>query len=38
MRGQQGRPLVISEQLLLASLLQAFYEIRSERLLLEQLH
>jgi hypothetical protein len=43
MRGQQGRPSVISEQLLLASLLlasllQAFYEIRSERLLLEQLH
>ena len=27
-----------TEQLLLASLLQAFYGIRSERLLLEQLH
>jgi transposase len=31
------RPSVPSEQLLLASLLQAFYGIRSERLLLEQL-
>ena len=34
----EGRPAVPSEQLLLASLLQAFYGIRSERLLLEQLH
>jgi transposase len=33
-----GRPSVPPEQLLLASLLQAFYGIRSERLLLEQLH
>jgi transposase len=31
-------PSVPPEQLLLASLLQAFYGIRSERLLLEQLH
>ena len=34
----EGRPSVPLEQLLLASLLQAFYGIRSERLLLEQLH
>jgi len=34
----EARPSVPSEQLLLASLLQAFYGIRSERLLLEQLH
>jgi transposase len=34
----EGRPSVPPEQLLLASLLQAFYRIRSERLLLEQLH
>ena len=34
----EGRPSVPPEQLLLASLLQAFYGIRSERLLLEQLH
>jgi transposase len=34
----EGRPLVPPEQLLLASLLQAFYGIRSERLLLDQLH
>ena len=34
----EGRPSVQPEQLLLASLLQAFYGIRSERLLLEQLH
>ena len=33
----EGRPSVPPEQLLLASLLQAFYGIRSERLLLEQL-
>lgn len=33
-----GRPLVPREQLLLASLLQVFYVIRSERLLLEQLY
>jgi transposase len=33
----EGRPSVPPEQLLLASLLQAFYRIRSERLLLEQL-
>ena len=33
----EGRPSVPPEQLLLASLLQAFYWIRSERLLLEQL-
>jgi transposase len=32
----EGRPSVPPEQLLLASLLQAFYGIRSERLLLEQ--
>ena len=34
----EGRPSVPPEQLLLASLLQAFYGIRSERLLLEHLH
>lgn len=34
----EGRPSVPPEQLLLAALLQAFYGIRSERLLLEQLH
>ena len=34
----EDRPSVPPEQLLLASLLQAFYGIRSERLLLEQLH
>jgi transposase len=34
----EGRPSVPPEQLLLTSLLQAFYGIRSERLLLEQLH
>ena len=34
----EGRPSVPPEHLLLASLLQAFYGIRSERLLLEQLH
>ena len=34
----EGRPSVPPEQLLLASLLQAFYGIRSGRLLLEQLH
>ena len=34
----EGRPSVSPEQLLLASLLQAFYGIRSERLLLEHLH
>ena len=34
----EGRPSVPPEQLLLASLLQAFYGIRSEHLLLEQLH
>ena len=34
----EGRPSVPPEQLLLASLLQAFYGIRSERLLLDQLH
>ena len=34
----EGRPSMPPEQLLLASLLQAFYGIRSERLLLEQLH
>jgi transposase len=34
----EGRPSVPPEQLLLASLLQAFYGLRSERLLLEQLH
>ena len=34
----EGRPSVPPEQLLLASLLQAFYGIRSERLLLEPLH
>jgi transposase len=34
----EGWPSVPSEQLLLASLLQAFYGIRSERLLLEQLN
>jgi transposase len=33
----EGRPSVPPEQLLLASLLQAFYRIRSERLMLEQL-
>jgi transposase len=33
----EGRPSVPPEQLLLASLLQAFYGIRSEPLLLEQL-
>jgi transposase len=33
----EGRPSVPPEQLLLAALLQAFYGIRSERLLLEQL-
>jgi len=35
---REGRPSVPPEQLLLASLLQAFYGLRSERLLLEQLH
>ena len=34
----EGRPSVPPEQLLLASLLQAFYGIRSERRRLEQLH
>jgi len=34
----EGRPSVPPEQLLLASLLQAFYGVRSERLLLEQLN
>jgi transposase len=34
----EGRPSVPPKQLLLASLLQAFYGIRSERLLLDQLH
>jgi transposase len=34
----KGRPSVPPEQLLLASLLQAFYAFRSQRLLLEQLH
>ena len=34
----EGRPSVPPEPLLLASLLQAFYGIRSERILLEQLH
>jgi transposase len=34
----EGRPSVPPEQLLLSSLLQAFYGIRSERLLLDQLH
>ncbi len=34
----EGRPSVPPEQLLLVSLLQAFYGIRSERLFLEQLH
>jgi transposase len=34
----EGRPSVPPEQLLLASLLQVFYGIRSERLLLEQLN
>jgi transposase len=34
----EGRPSVQPEQLLLGSLLQTFYGIRSERLLLEQLH
>ena len=34
----KGRPSLLPEQLLLASLLQVFYGIRSERLLLEQLH
>ena len=34
----EGRPSAPPEQLLLASLLQAFYGIRSEQLLLEQLH
>ncbi|MBM5818428.1 MAG: transposase, partial [Cyanobacteria bacterium K_Offshore_surface_m2_239] len=34
----EGRPSVPPEQLLLASLLQASYRIRSERLLLEQLN
>lgn len=34
----KGRPSVPPEQLLLASLLQAFYGILSKRLLLEQLH
>ena len=33
----EGRPSIPPEQLLLASSLQAFYGIRSERLLLEQL-
>lgn len=33
----EGRPSVPPEHLLLASLLQAFYGIRSERLLVEQL-
>jgi transposase len=33
----ESRPSVPPEQLLLASLLQAFYGIRSERLLMEQL-
>jgi hypothetical protein len=35
---REGRPSVPPEQLLLASLLQAFYGLRSERLLLEQLN
>ncbi len=34
----EGRPSVPPEQLILASLLQAFYGIRSERQLLEQLN
>jgi transposase len=34
----EGRASVSAEQLLLSSLLQAFYGIRSLRLLLEQLH
>jgi transposase len=34
----EGRPSVPPEQLMLASLLQAFYGIRLERLLLEQLN
>ena len=34
----EGRLSAPPEQILLASLLQAFYGIRSERLLLEQLH
>jgi len=34
----EGRPSVPSEQLLLASLLQVFYGVHSERLLLEQLN
>jgi transposase len=34
----EGCPSIPPEQLLLASLLQAFYGIRSERLLLAQLH
>jgi transposase len=34
----ENRPSVLPEQLLLASLLQAFYGIRFERLVLEQLH
>ena len=35
---REGRPSIPPEQLLLASLLQAFYGLRSERMLLEQLH
>ena len=34
----EGRPSVLPEYLLLASLLQAFYGIRSAGLLLDQLH
>jgi transposase len=35
---REGRPSIPPEQLLSASLLQAFYGLRSERLLPEQLH
>ena len=38
LRRKKAGPRQPPEQLLLASLLQAFYGIRSERLLLEQLH
>ena len=38
LHNSEGRPSVSPEQLLLASLLLAFYGIRSERLLLDQLH
>jgi transposase len=38
LHASDGRPSVPQEQLLLASLLQAFYGIRSKWLLLEQFH